>query len=66
MVRKQSFFKLNFNKIYEGELIMSENDTEKKEKVFCIFNNDKENINMQIEKSFIAYLKNSIKDDKEP
>ncbi len=44
---------------------MSENDTEKKEQVFCIFNNDKENINMQIEKSFIAYLKNLIKDDKE-
>ncbi len=45
---------------------MSENDTQKKEQVFCIFNNDKENINIQIEKSFITYLKNSIKDDKEP
>ncbi len=43
---------------------MSENDTEKKEQVFCIFNNDKENINMQIEKSFIAYLKNLIKEIK--
>ncbi len=45
---------------------MSENDTQKKEQVFCIFNNYKENINMQIEKSFIVYLKNLIKDDKEP
>ncbi len=45
---------------------MSENDTEKKEQVFCIFNNDKENINMKIEKSFIAYLKKLIEDDKEP
>ena len=45
---------------------MGENDTEKKEQVFCIFNNDKENINMQIEKSFIVYLRNLIKDDKEP
>ncbi len=45
---------------------MNENDTQKKEQVFCIFNNNKENINMQIEKSFIAYLKNAIKNDKEP
>ncbi len=44
---------------------MSENNTQKKEKVIYIFNNDKENINMQIEKSFIEYFKNLIKDDKE-
>ena len=43
---------------------MNENGTEKREQVFCIFNNNKENINMQIEKSFIVYLKNLIKDDK--
>lgn len=45
---------------------MSENNTDKKEQVFCIFNNDKENINTQIEKSFIIYLKSLIKDNKEP
>lgn len=45
---------------------MSENDIEKKEQVFCIFNNDKENIDKQIEKSFIIYLKSLIKDNKEP
>ncbi len=43
---------------------MKKNNTDKKEQVFCIFNNDKENINIQIEKSFIAYLKDSIKDNK--
>ncbi len=45
---------------------MSENDKEKKEQVFCIFNNEKENINTKIEKSFIIYLKSLIKDNKEP
>ncbi|MCI9365502.1 MAG: hypothetical protein HFJ54_02555 [Clostridia bacterium] len=45
---------------------MSENNTDKKEQVFCIFSNDKENINKQIEKSFIFYLKDTIKSDKEP
>lgn len=43
---------------------MNKNNIDKKEQVFCIFNNDKENINIQIEKSFIAYLKDSIKDNK--
>ena len=45
---------------------MNENDIDKKEQVFCIFNNDKENIDKQIEKSFIIYLKSLIKDNKEP
>ena len=45
---------------------MNENDKEKKEQVFCIFNNEKENINTKIEKSFIIYLKSLIKDNKEP
>ena len=45
---------------------MSENDKKKKEQFFCIFNNKKEDINKQIEKSFIVYLKNLVKDDKEP
>ena len=43
---------------------MNKNNTDKKEQVFCIFNNDKEDINIQIEKSFIAYLKDSVKDNK--
>lgn len=43
---------------------MSKNDIEKKEQVFCIFNDEKADINMQIQKSFIAYLKDTIKIDK--
>ena len=43
---------------------MNKNNIDKKEQVFCIYNNDKENINIQIEKSFIAYLNDSIKDNK--
>ncbi len=43
---------------------MNKSNIDKKEQIFCIFNNDKENINTQIEKSFIAYLKDSIKDNK--
>ena len=43
---------------------MNKNNIDKKEQIFCIFNNKKENINIQIEKSFIAYLKDSIKDNK--
>ena len=43
---------------------MNKNNTDKKEQVFCIFNNDKENINIQIEKSFIEYLKNYLKANK--
>ena len=43
---------------------MNKNNTDKKEQVFCIFNNDKEDINILIEKSFIAYLKDSIIDNK--
>ena len=45
---------------------MSENDIEKKEQVIYIFNNNKEDINMQIQKSFISYIKDTIKSDKEP
>ncbi len=45
---------------------MSENDTEKKEQIIYIFNNNKEDIKMQIQKSFISYLKDTIKSDKEP
>ena len=45
---------------------MSENNTDKKEQVIYIFNNNKEDINMQIQKSFISYLKDTIKSDKEP
>ncbi len=43
---------------------MNKSNTDKKEQVFCIFNNNKEDINIQIEKSFIAYLKDYIKDNK--
>ena len=45
---------------------MNENDKEKKEQVIYIFNNNKEDINMQIQKSFISYIKDTIKSDKEP
>lgn len=44
--------------------MMNENDIEKKEQVIYIFNNNKEDINMQIQKSFILYLKDTIKIDK--
>lgn len=43
---------------------MSENNTEKKEQIIYIFNNNKEDINIQIQKSFIAYLKDMVKIDK--
>ncbi len=45
---------------------MNENDKEKKEQVIYIFNNNKKDINIQIQKSFITYLKDTIKSDKEP
>lgn len=45
---------------------MNENDKEKKEQVLYIFNNNKEDINMQIQKSFISYIKDTVKSDKEP
>ena len=45
---------------------MSKDNTDKKEQVIYIFNNEKENIDKQIEKSFIIYLKSLIKDNKEP
>lgn len=43
---------------------MNKNNIDKKEQIFFIFNNDKEDINIQVEKSFIAYLNDSIKDNK--
>ena len=43
---------------------MSENNAKKKEQVIYIFNNNKEDINIQIQKSFITYLKDTIKIDK--
>ena len=45
---------------------MSQDNTDKKEQVIYIFNNNKEDINMQIQKSFISYIKDTIKDNKEP
>ena len=45
---------------------MNENDKEKKEQVIYIFNNNKEDINTQIQKCFISYIKDTIKSDKEP
>ncbi len=45
---------------------MSENEKDKKEQIIYIFNNNKEDINIQIQKSFISYLKDTIKSDKEP
>ena len=45
---------------------MNENDKEKKEQVIYIFNNNKEDINIQIQKSFISYIKDIVKSDKEP
>ena len=44
---------------------MSENDIEKKEQIIYIFNNNKEHINTQIQKTFISYIKDIIKSDKE-
>ena len=43
---------------------MNKNNIDKKGQTFCIFNNDKKDINMQIEKSFIAYLIDLVKDNK--
>lgn len=45
---------------------MNKNDKEKKEQVLYIFNNNKEDINIQIQKSFLLYIKDRIKSDKEP
>lgn len=45
---------------------MIENDIKKKEQVIYIFNNNQENINIQIQKSFISYIKDTVKSDKEP
>ena len=45
---------------------MNENDIDKKEQVIYIFNNNKEDINIQIQKSFISYIKDVIKNNKEP
>ena len=43
---------------------MNENDKEKKEQVIYIFNNNKEDINIRVQKSFISYIKDRIKSDK--
>ena len=43
---------------------MNKSNTEKKEQIFYIFNNNKEDINIQVEKSFIAYLKDFNKNNK--
>lgn len=45
---------------------MNKNNTDKKEQIIYIFNNNKEDINIQIQKSFISYIKDRIKSDKEP
>ena len=45
---------------------MSKNEKDKKEQIIYIFNNNKEDINMQIQKSFISYIKDIVKSDKEP
>lgn len=45
---------------------MNENNTNKKEEIIYIFNNNKEDINTQIQKSFISYIKDWVKSDKEP
>lgn len=47
-------------------MFMNENNIQAKDKIFFIFNSDKENINTKIEKSFEIYLKNVIKNYKEP
>ena len=44
---------------------MSKNNKEKKEQVIYIFNNNKEDINIQIQKSFISYIKDTVKSDKD-
>ena len=45
---------------------MIENNTDKKEQIIYIFNNNKEDINIQIQKCFISYIKDTFKSDKEP
>ncbi len=37
---------------------------ESKDKIYCIFNNRKKDINVQIEKAFQEYLKEEIKNSK--
>ena len=38
---------------------------EEKEKIYCIFNNEKESFQSQIEKAFKEYLKEEMKEDKD-
>lgn len=47
-------------------MIMNENNIQAKDKIFFIFNSDKENINTKIERTFEIYLKDLIENDKEP
>ena len=45
---------------------MNENNIQAKDKIFFIFNSDKENINTKIERTFEIYLKDLIENGKEP
>ena len=47
-------------------MIMNENNIQAKDKIFFIFNSDKENINTKIERTFEIYLKDLIENGKEP
>lgn len=44
---------------------MNENNIQAKDKIFFIFNSDKENINAKIERTFEIYLKDLIENGKE-
>ncbi len=43
---------------------MNENNIQAKDKIFFIYNSEKENINTKIEKSFEIYLKDLIENNK--
>lgn len=45
---------------------MNESNKQAKDKIFFSFNSDKENINTKIKRTFEIYLKDLIKNDKEP
>lgn len=45
---------------------MNENNIQAKDKIFFIFNSDKENINTKIERTFEIYLKDLIENGKDP
>ncbi len=58
---KRLFFYTSLNSIFLKEAHKLEN----KEKIYCIFNNEKESFHSQIEKAFKEYLKDLEMQDKQ-